>query len=229
MKCFLYMRCSGASQIDGDTWDRQSTACEKYAASHDLEITKVFRDEAVSGSRDLDNRPALIDLLAECQESGVKTIIIERLDRLARDLMISETIIAEMRKKGYTIISTTEPDLCSDDPSRKLMRQIFGAISEFEKTMIVLKLRAARQRKRARGERVEGRKPYGKTPEEASILADMRSLREGGMIYSRIAETLNRHGIMAREGGAWKTGTVAKILSDKRARQNNAPVLRSAA
>jgi hypothetical protein len=41
-----------------------------------------------------------------------------------------------------------EPDLCIDDPSRKLLRQIFGSIAEYEKTMLVLKLRGARQRKR---------------------------------------------------------------------------------
>ena len=35
------------------------------------------------------------------------------------------------------------------------------AVAEFEKNVLVLKLRAARERKRARGERVEGVKPYG--------------------------------------------------------------------
>jgi hypothetical protein len=40
-------------------------------------------------------------------------------------------------------VSAGEPDLLQNDPSRKLMRQIFGAISEYEKTMIVLKLRGS--------------------------------------------------------------------------------------
>ena len=44
------------------------------------------------------------------------------------------------------------------------MRQIFGAIAEYEKTMIVIKLRGARQRKKARTGRCEGRKPYGHYP-----------------------------------------------------------------
>jgi hypothetical protein len=53
-----------------------------------------------------------------------------------------------------------------DDPSRKLMRQIFGAIAKYEKTMIVLKLRGARVRMRARISRCEGAKPYGELPGE---------------------------------------------------------------
>lgn len=60
----------------------------------------------------------------------------------------------------------SEPDLLKDDPSRKLMRQIFGAIAEYEKTMIVLKLRGARVRMRARNGRCEGAKPYGELPGE---------------------------------------------------------------
>ena len=39
------------------------------------------------------------------------------------------------------------------------MRQVLGAIAEFEKTTLVAKLAAARRRKRvATGEKVEGRK-----------------------------------------------------------------------
>jgi hypothetical protein len=67
------------------------------------------------------------------------------------------------------------PDLLQDDPSRKLMRQIFGAIAEYEKTMIVLKLRGARQRARARDGRCEGAKPFGALPGEAEVLERIKT------------------------------------------------------
>jgi len=51
--------------------------------------------------------------------------------------------------------------LFSDDPTRKLMRQMMGAIADYEKSMIVLKLRGAPARKKARTGRCEGRKPMG--------------------------------------------------------------------
>ncbi len=47
------------------------------------------------------------------------------------------------------------------------MRQIFGAISEYEKSMIVIKLRGARQRKKARTGRCEG----GHNPGECGVRA----------------------------------------------------------
>lgn len=77
--------------------------------------------------------------------NGVKTIIIE-LDRLARDLTIQEHIIQGLQHRGIALVSVAEPDPCSDDPTRKLMRQIMGAIAEYDKLIIVLKLRGASAR-----------------------------------------------------------------------------------
>ena len=77
-------------------------------------------------------------------------MIIEKLDRLARDLMVQETIIADLRKNGFELVSVAEPDLMKNDPTRILVRQMMGAVAQYEKSQIVLKLRGARMRKRAK-------------------------------------------------------------------------------
>jgi DNA invertase Pin-like site-specific DNA recombinase len=81
--------------------------------------------------------------MAALHGNGTKLVLVEKLDRLARDLMIQESIIADMQRNQFEIISVVEPDLCSNDTTRKLMRQILGAFSEYEATMIALKLRGA--------------------------------------------------------------------------------------
>jgi DNA invertase Pin-like site-specific DNA recombinase len=134
-------------------------------------------------------------------------------DRLARDLMVKETIIGDLRKHGFELISVAEPDLLQDDPSRKLMRQIFGAIAEYEKTMIVLKLRGARMRTKAKAGRCEGAKPYGAFPGETAVIERMRALRASGMGFEKIAVQLNAEGIKPRRGEKWWGKTVDKILS----------------
>jgi len=53
-----------------------------------------------------------------------------------------------------------------DDPTRVLIRQVLGAVAQFEKSVIVAKLRAARVRKRRETGRCEGRKPFGTRPGE---------------------------------------------------------------
>ena len=48
------------------------------------------------------------------------------------------------------------------NPTRKLLRQIMGAISEYDKTMLVAKMRAGKERKRTTEKGwSEGRKPFG--------------------------------------------------------------------
>jgi DNA invertase Pin-like site-specific DNA recombinase len=216
MKAYAYLRVSGKGQVEGDGFDRQLLACQAYAAANGIEIVEVFREEGVSGTKELDDRPALAELFAALAENGVKSIIVEKLDRLARDLMVSETIISDMKKSGYTLISTCEPDLCSEDPSRKLVRQIFGAIAEYEKAMIVLKLRGARQRKKAKEGRCEGRKPYGTYPGEGMILATMLTLAETGFKSEAIAGQLNNGQHFSRSGLPWSGGTIRKILASQK-------------
>lgn len=215
IRVFGYLRVSGVSQLDGDGLPRQRIAIEAYAQSHDLEIVEVFEERGISGTKDLEHRPALQELYSRIVESGVKHIIIEKLDRIARDLLVQETIMCDLKKKGIELISTMEPDLCGDEPSRKLVRQIFGAIAEYDRALITLKLNGARKRIRDAGGKAEGVYPYGsdpKRPEEAETLALMRSIRDGGDTYERVAERLNVLGWTGRHGGEWKTATVAKIL-----------------
>jgi DNA invertase Pin-like site-specific DNA recombinase len=134
---------------------------------------------------------------------------------VARDLMVQETILADMQKHGYTLLSTAEPDLCSQDPSRVLMRQIFGALAQWERAMIVMKLRGARQRKKARGERGDGRHAFGEKPGEEQILTRIHALGLQGESTQSIAQILNKEGIPTRMGRAWNRGTIAKILARK--------------
>jgi DNA invertase Pin-like site-specific DNA recombinase len=160
----------------------------------------------------LENRPALQDLLVALHSNGTKLVLVERLDRLARDLMIQESIIADMKRHGFEIVSVAEPDLCSDDPSRTLMRQMLGAFAQYERAIIVQKLRGARQRSRAKTGRCEGRKPFGTRPGESEIIDRMKALREGGMAVDKIAVALNAEHARPRAGEQWYPTSVYRIL-----------------
>ena len=212
-KCFAYLRVSGKGQIEGDGMDRQLLACQAYAAANEIEIVEVFREEGISGTKELDDRPALSELFAALEENGIKTVLIEKMDRLARDLMIQEAIVSDMQKHGYALLSTCEPDLCSTDPSRVLIRQIFGALAQYDRAMIVLKLRGARQRLKMRNGKCEGRSAFGEKPGESQILEEMKLSHAHGLNPKQIAESMNTLGVPTRMGGPWKANVVAKILA----------------
>ena len=217
-KAYLYLMVSGQGQAveDKDGLFRQETACRQWAKTNGFEVAGVYREEGVSGT--LEDRPALARLMVDLELNGhgVKTVIIEKLDRLARDLMVQEAIVRDFQRQGFEIISALEgPDLCSNDPSRKMIRQIFGAVAEYDKAMLVLKLRAARERKKAKVGKCEGRKRYGEgDPEEQKIIARIRAMRRArknkttGMTLQAIADRLNTEGIKTKGGAADRKSVV---------------------
>ncbi|HWQ56632.1 MAG TPA: recombinase family protein [Bryobacteraceae bacterium] len=213
MKAFAYLRVSGKDQVTGDGFQRQTESIRRYATQHGIKIVHIYREEAVCGATEWDSRPAWLEMLATM--NGCRTIIIEKLDRLARDLMVQEHIIADLKKRNITLVSVHEPDLDSADPTRVLMRQIMGAISQYDKAMIVLKLRGARQRMKAKTGRCEGAKPYGTLPGEDKVLDEMKRMAAAGQSKAAIARELNNRGVMPRRGKAWHPYAVSRIMEAK--------------
>jgi DNA invertase Pin-like site-specific DNA recombinase len=215
-----YLRVSGKGQITGDGFPRQRDAIRRYAKAQGIALVEEYRDEGVSGTKDLDHREGLGDLMARIRANGVRLVLVERADRLARDLMVSEVLLAEFRKLGVTVVaadSGTDLTAGDDDPTRVLIRQVLGAVAQFEKSVIVAKLRAARIRKRKATGRCEGRKPFGTRPGEAETATLIRRLRRkprGGkrLSFDAIAAQLNLDGVRSRTGRPWAGPTVHGIL-----------------
>lgn len=214
-KAFAYLRVSGKGQLEGDGFNRQRMAIKGYAAGHDIRIVREFREEGVSGTIETMDRPAWAEMLAALHSNGVRTIIVEKLDRLARDLMVQEAAIADLRKHGFTLVSVQEPDLMANDPTRVLMRQLMGAVAQYDKSQIVAKLRGARMRKRAKDGRCEGRKPYGFYDGENAVIERMKALRAEGLGFDRIAAQMNAEGLQTRTRGKWHGVMVNRILTGK--------------
>ncbi len=208
----MYLRVSGKSQVEGDGFVRQETAIRAYAKAHDIKLVRTFKEEGISGTKEITDRPEFVAMMEALHSNGVRLVLVESLGRLARDLMVQESILHDMKRHGFQLISVAEPDLCSDDPSRKLMRQIMGAFHEYEKQMIVIKLRGARQRKRLKSGTCEGRKPYGMYPGEAETLGRIKALAASGESTTAIAKRLKSEGRKTRSGGEWLQPTISKIL-----------------
>lgn len=224
-KAVTYLRVSGAGQVEGDGFPRQREVCANYAAGNSIEVVGEYRDEACSGCTDADARDGFGSMVERIAGNGVRLVLVERADRLARDLIVSETLLATLRKLGVRVVEACSGIELTDasDPSRILVRQVLGAVSEFNKRELVGKLAKARKRIRDRGGRCEGRKPYGFLPGESAGLTRLLELvHEGERVSLRkAAETLTAEGVPTRSGRPWTPFAVAKI-----ARRAASPVKR---
>jgi len=213
MKAFAYIRVSSQGQITGDGFDRQRKAITEYAAAAGVTIVDWFEERGVSGTTESADRPAWSAMMTRLHSNGTKAVIVERLDRLARDLMIQEMTISQLRRDGFELVSVAEPDLMANDPGRVFMRQVMGAVAQLDKSNLVAKLAGARARKAARGEKAVGSYPFGHYAGEAETVELMKQLRADGLGFDRIAAELNRRGVQTRRGAKWGGNTINVILT----------------
>lgn len=213
MKAFAYLRVSSQGQLAGDGFDRQRKAISEYAAAAGVTIVDWFEERGVSGTTESADRPAWSEMMMRLLSNGTKAVIVERLDRLARDLMVQELTIANLRRDGFELVSVAEPDLMANDPGRVFMRQVMGAVAQLDKSNLVAKLAGARARKAARGEKAVGSYPFGHYPGEAETVQLMKELRAEGLGFDRIAAELNKRGAQTRRGSKWGGNTCNVILS----------------
>jgi DNA invertase Pin-like site-specific DNA recombinase len=151
-------------------------------------IVAEFYDAAVSGADALDARPGFAALLEAIEANGVRTIIVETANRFARDLMVQEVGYDRLRKRTRGKGKDAKPDpihlIAADSPSAfvdagptsKLIRQVLGAVAEFDKAMTVAKLRGARERKRKAVGKCEGRKAFVELDSHRHVVREAKRL-----------------------------------------------------
>ena len=211
-----YTRCYGKSQVDGDTWERQNAAIASCCLAKGLTLLREYRDEAVSGKLGEEARPSFQQMVADLLGNGCRTVVVESLDRLARQYDIQQQLATYLASKGLTLISAnTGEDITAalmGDPMRRALVQMQGVFAELEKNMLVAKLRKARQRKKELTGRCDGVKPFGERPEEKQTLEQLLEWSYTGAPATQIAEDLNGCGYKTRSGKPWRGTTVAKII-----------------
>lgn len=222
MKAVSYLRVSTSGQQEEGTIQIQQFKIQEFIKRNDYELVEEFLDDGVSGSG-LKNRPGLNRMLDCLQNSDVECVIIYKLDRLARNLYVQEGLIQEINKMGKKVISTLEPNLDGNDPFRKAFRQMLGIFSEFEKSMIALRLEGGRERKAQQGG-WHGGKIYGYDNQngnlvinqaEAEVINIIFKLRRSKNSYKKIAMQLTAMSKLTKRGNTvWRSSTVKKIVSN---------------
>lgn len=220
-----YLRVSSAGQAEGYGLELQEDAVRAAARELGDRVLRVHADE-VSGTVAPTGRPGLLAAVTEVREGRADGVIVARLDRLARDLLAQEATIAEVRELGGVVVvadAGERPLLDGDaDPTRKLLRQFVGALSEWTAADLRLRLEAGRDKKRAAGGYAGGRPPLGMRAEarelvaygvEQAAIGRMVALRRVGLSLREIADSLGREGYRTKDGkDTWHPEQVRRAL-----------------
>jgi site-specific DNA recombinase len=217
MNAVAYLRVSGASQIDGGGFERQGSACLAFVSQKDFTVDRTFREEAISGTSEVLDRPAFQEMIAYMLDKGIKIVVVEELGRLAREFRIQEQLLLYIASKGLTLYAANTGENITEaimaDPMRKALVQIQGIFAELDKSMIVAKLRKGRQRVKKLQGRCEGAKPFGyRNEEESFTLAALMANHRFGMNSEEIAHHMNARRVPTRTGTPWNPRVISKII-----------------
>jgi DNA invertase Pin-like site-specific DNA recombinase len=234
MKVVSYLRVSSRGQVEKDGFPRQRELIAAFCQTHKLELYEECIEKGISGDVDGLDRPALSDFLEKVPHlaaNGVKieAIVVERADRLARKLVVSETLLAECRKRNLQVFTADRGelvDIASDtaDPMVILLRQLIACISEFDKNATVKKLRLARERKaRATGVPCGQTQPFGALPGEKQVMDYILSIWESTPrpSYWQLARHLEGMEVRNRSGGYFSAPQLHGLLKRHFLRQTS--------
>lgn len=220
-----YARVSTQEQTSGFGLALQERAIREWATRESVRVVDIVGDEGQSGANGIESRPGLAQVLARLEAGEAGILVVYRMDRLARDLVLAETTIERLRARGRSVVSVTEPDLDSDDPTRVLVRQVLGALSQYERALIRARMMAGREAKRAAGGYAGGRPPYGQRATGGELRSDgaeqevirlARRLRRQGRSLRGIGKELQERGHLPRSGDRWHPTQVGRLLQSAR-------------
>jgi DNA invertase Pin-like site-specific DNA recombinase len=218
-KAVSYIRASSASNVgaDKDSDKRQRAAIEAFAKAAGYEIVAEFYDAAVSGADPVAERKGFAAMLERIGGNGVRTILVESPDRFARDLAVQLAGHDFLKSLNVTLIPATAPDFFVEDtPTAVLVRQVLGAIAQFEKASLVAKLKASRERKRVMVGNCEGRKASREI--DPDLVREAKRLRRHSpkghqRSLHDVATELAKRGFLNERRAPFSPSSMASIVS----------------
>jgi DNA invertase Pin-like site-specific DNA recombinase len=138
----LYVRVSTLDQ----NHNLQLEELQAYAGRQDWEIVETYQD-IISGAKA--RRPGLDGLMEDGQRKRFDCVLVWKLDRFGRSLVDCLNNIETLERYGVRFIAVTQGlDTDQRNPASRFMLQVLGAAAEFERSLILERSQAGRERYR---------------------------------------------------------------------------------
>ena len=231
-KVAIYARVSTIEQAEeGYSIDEQERILKEYADKHDLEIYNVYSERGISG-KDIDNRPALKQMLKDIEKHEFNMILVWKINRLSRKLSDVLKIVELLEKNNITFKSYSEL-FETNTPAGKMQFQMMASIGEFERGTIAQNVKMG-MLARAREGKWCGNKVLGydivaiettankKRKETKLVINEVEAeaikliFNEycNGKGYKAITNKLNKLGYKTKKGNNFSVGSIKDILTN---------------
>ena len=209
--------------------EAQRAVIADYANAQGFIVAEPIQDHDLKG--DDPARPGLAELERFVQPGD--TVAVYKFDRLARDVVLQESLIRRLQARNVQVISVTEP-------STRLTRVIYGAVNEEYRDALSQRIKDAKRQQAMRGHYTGANTPYGyqrsqvraiPLPDggeylrptgvltveqaEAAVVRDIYARVAGGDALFAIAADLNLRGVPTRHKSQWHVTTIKQLVRNR--------------
>ena len=229
MKTVAYMRISDKGQEAGNGIEQQRISIMAWALSNNIQIDE-WVSETVTGT--IAERDEISRLLVEAAQGSLTRLVVDRLDRFARKLVVSEQLYTQFTDAGVEVVAATVK--LEATPTGNLVRQLLGSVAEFQRAEWLGRMKQAKAASiKRRGSFRGGRPATGfRSVGGGALAVDARGadlvrlcheLRSSGASLRSIVETVHSHGFRTSNQTRIEVGTIHKILKREAVYRSRVP------
>jgi len=176
LRAALYIRCSTADQ----NTSLQRKELTAFARARGWEIIRVFEDKA--SGKSTEGRPQFKAVLEAARKRQIDLLVTWKLDRAFRSLRDCMNTLHELAALGVEFCSMNDNGIDMTTPQGKLLLSLLASFAEFERGLIVQRVRAGLREARRKGIQLGRPKQINAT--------EVRRLSASGKSIGEIAKVL---------------------------------------
>jgi len=181
MDVAIYARVSTASQ----TVENQLIELRDAAKRLGWNVTHEVIDEGISGSKGRSDRPGFDRIFELVEQKAVGAVMAWSVDRIGRSLQDLVALMKELQRNSVDLYCHQQ-SINTATPAGRMTFSIFGALGEYERSLIIERIHSGIARAKAEGVRFGRPRVYG-----AEVRAQVIQLRAKGMRMRDIARELS--------------------------------------
>ena len=179
-KVVIYGRVSTKDQ----NCENQIHLLKQIVERNNWDLTDIYMDVGISGSKGRDSRKEFDRLNKDMVRRKFNRILVWDISRLGRSLQHLVEFLNEVNSVGCNLY-IHQSGLDTSTPNGKMMFQMIGVFSEFEREMISERVKLGLERVKSKGKKL-GR------PQKVDLkmIDEMKKLKEIGWSYGKISDHL---------------------------------------
>jgi len=243
-QAYSYVRFSTPEQQKGDSFRRQTSMAQAYAAKHGLDLDEnlTFHDVGVSGYRGRNAKAGNLAVFMEAVEAGQvppgAVLLVEQLDRISRmEPLLALDVLRDIVKSGVSVVTLNDGREFTQESLNKNFTDLLVAVIVFVRANeeSVAKSDRGMAFWSAKRAKAEDRPLTATTPEwvhfdkeagtlvliedRAAIVRRIFEMTLQGVGVAKIAETFNREGLEPwgrgkRKASAWHRSYITRIVQN---------------